>query len=198
MSSSYHHGNLRAALLEAAGRALAAEDPDALTMRGLATEVGVSRSAAYRHFASKDALLSELAEDGFRQLSGILEAAHREASEQTSRERLAEQGAAYVRFARNHPAAYRLMYGRHALDRHAYPRLQEAAESAYAVLVATITRAQASGLLREGQPEHLAYVTWSLLHGLASLIVEGQMKAPQDPDALARFAMGTLLNGMAA
>jgi AcrR family transcriptional regulator len=194
MANTYHHGNLRAALLEAASATLTEEGPDALTMRALAERVGVSRSAAYRHFDSKGAILAELASDGFRALGTILEEVER-ASDRT---RLAEQGAAYVRFARAHPAAYQLMYGRYALDRTAHPHLREAAEAAYAVLVATIRRGQAEGILRDGPPEHLAYVTWSQLHGLAALLVDKQIKPPEDPDALARLAMDTLLDGLGA
>src|SRR5690349_3579164 len=100
--STYHHGDLRPALLKAAGRVLEKEGPAALSLRELARRAGVSHNAPYRHFADREALLAALAADGFRMLGEVLGVA-------SSRHR----GEAYVRFALEHPQLFRLMFGGH-------------------------------------------------------------------------------------
>jgi AcrR family transcriptional regulator len=194
MPDTYHHPDLRTALLAAAAAALTEAGPEALTMRALAARVGVSRTAAYRHFASKSDLLAGVAEEGFRRLAGILDAARQAAD----LDALVAQGVAYVRFAVEHPAHYQLMYGREALSRAEHAGLHTAAEAAYDALVGTLEEKQAGGLLRPADPLQLAYVVWSLLHGLASLLVDGQMEPPEDLDALARLSVRALLDGLAA
>lgn len=194
MPDTYHHPDLRAALLAAAAAALSEAGPDAVTMRALAARLGVSRTAAYRHFASKSDLLAGVAEDGFRRLAAILDGA-RAASDLDA---LVAQGVAYVQFAVEHPAHYQLMYGREALSRSEHAGLHAAAEAAYDALVGTLRQKQEAGLLRAGDPDQLAYVAWSLLHGLASLLVDGQMERPDDVASLARLSVRTLLEGLAA
>ena len=102
-----------------------------------------------------------------------------------------------MRFASNNPAAYRLMYGRDALDRAQYEDLDNAAQSAFDELVQTIARGQKEGLLRDGPAQDLAYVVWGLLHGVSSLLVDDQIEKPASVDALAQTALRSLLDGLA-
>ncbi|MEL7363653.1 MAG: WHG domain-containing protein, partial [Bacteroidota bacterium] len=167
----------------------------------LAERTGVSRTAPYRHFASKDALLESVAAEGFAQLQSLLhrfaEAAPAASTRAAERAHFADIGAAYVRFADAHPAHYRLMYGRDALARSAHPALHAAAEAAYAELVRLLADAQARGTIRTDiEPAHQAYIAWGLVHGLASLLVDGQMERPDDIEALARQAILALLDGL--
>ena len=90
----YHHGDLRAALVDGALRLLKERSPAELSLRAVARLAGVSQNAPYRHFASKDALLAAIAEEGFRRLAAVTAAARG-----SPRKRLAEMGAVYVRFA---------------------------------------------------------------------------------------------------
>ena len=201
MPDSYHHGALRAALLDAATALLASDGVDAVTMRALAERTGVSRTAPYRHFANKDALLEAVAAEGFATLQALLHrftsSAPAATSRTSERDHFAEMGAAYVRFADAHPAHYRLMYGRDALARSAHPDLHDAAEAAYAELVRMVADAQARGTVRsDAPPEQHAYIAWGLVHGLASLLVDGQMERPDNIEALARHAVATLLDGL--
>jgi AcrR family transcriptional regulator len=196
MSDSYHHGDLRRALLDAAASLLRSGGADALTLRALAEAVGVSRTAPYRHFADKADLLIAVATEGFERLRSALHAvtAHGAAG----LEGFEAMGVAYIRFAVENPAHYRLMYGREALARRQVPALQAAADATYDELVALIAARQATGDLRTDDPEALAYVAWATVHGLASLLVDGQMEEPDDVDALARLTARTLLEGLAS
>ena len=193
--SSYHHGDLRAALLAAAERLLRSGGAPALTLRALAQEVGVSRTAPYRHFADKEALLVAVAEEGFARLRRQLQLA-REGDAEGLRP-FEEMGVAYVRFAVENPAHYRLMYGREAQAQPRHPSLQAAADAAYEELVGLIRDGQREGRLRAHPPEQLAYVAWATVHGLSMLLVEGQMEQPEDVEPLARLTTRALLEGLA-
>jgi AcrR family transcriptional regulator len=196
MPDSYHHGDLRRALLDAAATLLRDGGTDALTLRALADAVGVSRTAPYRHFADKADLLVAIAAEGFERLRASLHAVNDEGA--AGLEGFEAMGVAYIRFAVDNPAHYRLMYGREALARRQVPALQAAADATYDELVALIAARQATGDLRADEPEALAYVAWATVHGLASLLVDGQMEEPDDVDALARLTARTLLEGLAA
>src|SRR5688500_16217910 len=109
----YHHGDLRRALLDAARAILHESGPGALTLRGAARAAGVSQTAPYRHFADRAALVAGVAEDGFRRLLGQMRAAVAAppAPGETERAGLQRLALAYLRFAREQPAEYRLMFG---------------------------------------------------------------------------------------
>ena len=202
MASSYHHGNLRAALLAEASSMLAEGGPAAVTLRALAEKTGVSRTAPYRHFDSKDALLEAVAAEGFARLQTLIrklaDGIPDNATPADMRAHFERVGAAYVRFADRYPQHYRLMYGSNALARAEHPALHDAAESAYDGLVALIQGAQALGALRPDPPaEQMAYAAWGLVHGLASLLVDGQIERPADVEAFARSGLRALLDGLA-
>jgi AcrR family transcriptional regulator len=157
--STYHHGDLRTATVQAAEKILEEQGLGALSIREAARRAGVSHNAPYRHFPDRDSLLAELAAQGFRLLGDEL---------RTRRGR--EMGEAYVRFALAHPERFRLMFGpqlRH--ERH--PALREAAQHTYNALVSAF---RADGAIAD--PEKAAAAAWSLVHGLAHLILDGQLK----------------------
>jgi AcrR family transcriptional regulator len=146
--STYHHGDLRAALLEAAGKALERDGPDALSLRDAARSAKVSHNAPYRHFKDREALLTALAEEGFRMLRARLRA--------VDGRRLGE---AYVGFALEHPQRFRLMFtGRRAIS---------GATEAFALLKAATAQLP--------EPEVAAAAAWSLMHGLAWLTLDGHL-----------------------
>lgn len=168
-----------------------------VTMRAIGDRLGVSRAAPYRHFADKDALLVAVAEVGFEQLREHLRRVEAGVSG-ASLERLRRVGEEYVHFALEHPAHYRLMYGKEALTREGIPHLREAAVSLFDDLVAVIRVHQRSGNLKRQDPRVQAYVAWSAVHGLASLVIEGHILAYDDVDELIRQTTRTLLDGMRA
>lgn len=178
--SSYHHGNLRAELVRAGLAQLATQSHADISLRELAREVGVSANAVYRHFANKEALLAAMAAEGFRQLA----VAQQQAAGQHTHpvEMFLHSGRAYVAFARQHPALYRLMFGHFTVGSHS-EEMKEARELAYAGLrdgVALALRLDA-GTEAVTVP---ALHAWSLVHGLSQLILDGQLETQGTEDAV--------------
>mgnify|MGYP005991015425 CR=1 FL=1 len=182
----YHHGELREALV-AAGLSILEEGGEAasLGLRETARRAGVSAMAPYRHFPDKDALLAAVAVVGFERLRAALEAADRGGAG-SGREALYAQGTAYVAFASAQPGLFRLMFGGARSGGGARPpALCDASAAAYAVLserVATLVPAA------EAADEALR--SWALVHGIASLVIDGLLGEPvrTDPRAAAALA----------
>jgi AcrR family transcriptional regulator len=171
--AEYHHGNLRRALLDAALALFAERQRFDFTMRELARTAQVTHNAPYRHFADRWALLDALASEGFALMR---EEQLRAAKEHTGdpRARIAKLGEGYVRFAAAHPHHFRLMFLRPL--RGASADLARTARASFAPLEEAIADAEARGILRPGlKKRDLAVAAWSLVHGLASLVVGGQL-----------------------
>jgi AcrR family transcriptional regulator len=160
--TTYHHGDLPAALLAAAGRALEREGPAALSLREAARRAKVSHNAPYRHFKDRQALLVALAEEGFGMLSGRLRGLGP-----------LEMGEAYLRFAREHPQRFRLMFS-------GSPELKAAAQEAHGVF-----KAATADIARS---EESAAAAWALVHGLALLMLDGHFSG----DEFMRRALGAV------
>ncbi|MCJ2070457.1 TetR/AcrR family transcriptional regulator [Methylobacterium sp. J-030] len=158
-------GDLGPALIDAALDLLAAEGVDALSLRGVARRVGVSAMAPYRYFPDKAALLAAVARHGFEGLATAMKDA---SSSGDPREALVAIGVAYVAYAIDHPALFRLMFGSRC--RSSDPDLRGARDATYAVLSGTVARAYP-----EAQHEALILGCWSLTHGLASLFLDGRL-----------------------
>jgi AcrR family transcriptional regulator len=167
----YHHGNLRAALLERAERTLSEEGARGLSLRGLARDVGVSHAAPRRHFADKQTLLDALAEDGFERLGSDLGEAIERAPGPSFAERFTAAGRAYVRFASEHAALLELMFA--AKQRPEADDVRAAGERAFAGPIALVADAQARGEVVHGDPEGVALVAWAVIQGFASMAREG-------------------------
>ena len=188
----YHHGALREALLEQAERTVRERGADALSLRELAREVGVSHGAPRRHFPDRQALLDAVAEAGFDRLGAELRTAADGAGEEFE-PRLRATAAAYVRFATRDPALLDLMFaGKH---RETSGALHEAAENAFAVMLELIAQGQAEGALEPGEPERVGLVLFSTIQGIASLVSAGIVQPDQLEalvvDAIAHFLRGS-------
>jgi len=154
----YHHGNLKNALLEAARAILEEEGLAALSLRAVARRAGVSHAAPYRHFPNHEALLVDLAVEGFGELHAeIVAAAGLPGAES---DRIANLGAAYMRFVARRPALARLMFGPQLPNRDAFPALGEAADAIGAEIGAAL------------HDSALGLAVWASVHGLAMLILE--------------------------
>ena len=166
----YHHGNLRSALLESA-RGILEEGASDLSLRAVARRAGVSHAAPYRHFPNHEALLVELAKEGFVELREELVAAAGQKGVES--DRIANIGAAYMRFAAKRPALARLMFGPQFPNRDSFPELTAAAD-AIGNEIGNALHDNALGL-----------AVWAAVHGLAMLILEnvidlGQRKSGLD------------------
>jgi AcrR family transcriptional regulator len=162
----YHHGDLRRALIDAASRVLEAEGPSALSLRAVAREAGVSPAAPYHHFKDKTELLEAVAHEGWEMLDAAL--AKAKAAAPSAREAMSELGVAYVCFARENPALYRVMYDT-ARDREDLPdQMQGDKDSAYCKVRDTLIEAGAN-------PEDTLDIelatsaAWCSAHGLAEM-----------------------------
>ena len=182
----YHHGDLERALVDTAVLMIQKDGVAALTLRGVGARLGVSRTALYRHFAGKEALLARVASEGFKRFHDALATAAATAEARRG-DPMAAMAAAYAQFARSHPSHYETMFSGVLTDSKRYPELQRCGEAAFTVLVDAIRRGQAQGRIRRGNPVQLAEVTWALSHGIASLGMAGQLPAP--PQTLEEFAM---------
>jgi AcrR family transcriptional regulator len=169
----YHHGDLRRALVDAALELVKEQGPSGITLREAARRAGVTHAAPYRHFADKEALLAAVAEEGFLRLKETVEAAMVVVE---PRMRVEAIGVAYVRFARENPSQFRVMFGSQVGDKRRYPNLVHADQSVFDLLTQGIAAAQATGDLAPGDPARLGMVAWSMLHGVAALAVDGQME----------------------
>ncbi len=171
-SGPYHHGNLRLALVEQGLVLLESSPQGEFSLRELARQVGVSANAAYRHFANKEALLVALAAEGFRRLQAAqVQAAMTVAS---LKEGFRQAGRAYVRFAQDNPALFRLMFGG-LLSNHPSEELSQAAHAAFGTLQTSVAQ-----LLGLDEADHRVTVSamsaWSVVHGLSHLVLDGQLE----------------------
>lgn len=168
---SYHHGDLRNALLGAARSILEEDSLSELSLRAVARRAGVSHAAPYRHFPNHEALLAELAMEGFGELRDELKLAAN--TPDVEADRIAKIGAAYMRFVARRPALASLMFGPQLPNRDSFPKLGEMAD-AIGQEIGEALHDSALGL-----------AVWAAVHGLAMLILRnvvdlGQRKSGLD------------------
>ena len=170
-ANSYHHGNLRQALLDAALNLIRSQGIEHLSLRAIARDVGVSQTAPYRHFADKNQLLVEIAKQTFHELS---EHCHRALIPDASiADNIHRCAMAYLHFAIDNPERYKLTFGQSIEQRDDYPDLLEAGMNSFAVLLQLIEQGIADGSLIDQDARLLANTSWSTIHGFASLAIDG-------------------------
>jgi AcrR family transcriptional regulator len=165
----YHHGDARNALLGAAISLIEAAGAQGLSLREVAEKAGLSRQAPYNHFANKEALLAELVKGGFRRLEAQIRSVKGYPASAASLERAAD---AYIRFAQESPALFRLMFSRELVYVSRFPDAAAAAAAAFGSLsgiIATLTSAE--------RVAELSLAAWCLVHGYATLCVENALEA---------------------
>jgi AcrR family transcriptional regulator len=192
-------GSLRDTLVEAAIALIARKGPQGFSLREVARRARVSEAAPYWHFADREALLAAVAERGFLEMERGMAAIREQSREPLAL--LQGLGVAYVRFALAHPSYLRVMFGPEIPDKGAHPALDAAGARTFDLLVQAIASAQSTGHVRGGDPAGLAVAAWALVHGLASLLVDGRLReqaaTPLDATALAERVTETLLIGLA-
>lgn len=192
----YHHGDLRRALLEEALRTIQTHGVEALTLRAVGERLGVSRTALYRHFTDKPALLAAVGREGFRLLRLTLTNAWEQNGR--GREGFEAMGFAYVTFAVNHAAHYRVMFGGFIEACRKDATFVEEAKSAFEVLVDSLVEQQRAGLVRADDPQVQARMIWALVHGIAMLVIDGQLRGSDErADVLSRYAIDRIRDAIA-
>ena len=166
-------GPTRAAILDAAATLLEDRGPESVTLRAVGEAAGVSRSAPYRHYADKAALMRALAGRTLRQIAERIR--HGAERHRGVRQRLRAGCWAYIDYAVECPHHYQLVFG-DAPIAEPDPGLEEAADDAI------VAQAQGAGQLRPGPTREIATVIWVLLHGLAALQITGHLHEPRTID----------------
>lgn len=174
----YHHGNLREAILDAAAATIARDGVDGLSLRAIATEIGVSHTAFRRHFGDREGVLNALAVRGNRLLAEHLRAAAATGD-------FVEVGVAYVRFAVANPGPFAVMFRPDLLDNDD-PELVAVRAEAYAPL-----RTGVAGK-RLPDPEAGEVAGWGVVHGIATLVLTGNLRPEGDVESLTRRALALL------
>ena len=172
--TTYHHGDLSAACVTAAMELLEEGGETALSLRAVARRAGVSPAAPYRHYADREALVSAIAALGYRELAERLTTAHPSPS---TADQLTSVAVAYVHFALERPALFRIMFGE-PCDRDNDERI--AATAAVTLYLREIV----ARVFPDADTEAMATATWALVHGLAFLYLDGKLDA-STPSAVA-------------
>lgn len=194
----YHHGDLRAALIDAAERLLVEEGDWTFTLRAVARAAGVSHNAPYNHFQDKRALLAALATRGFLALADAIESIIAATGHVDVARRIEAAATGYVMFAVDQPARFRLMFSSELAGEKSEDLLA-ATSAAFGTLRVLIADGVASGELRPDATTTHALAAWSLVHGLSGLIIDGRAAVDLDRPAvaeLARHVGQTLVNGL--
>ena len=191
----YHHGNLRRALLDEALATIRTEGVEGLTLREIGARLGVSHAALYRHFADKRALLAAVATEGFRALRQRLVTAWEEGGRGDAA--LRAMGVAYVRFAVANPSHYRVMFGGFVDPRARDPELAAEAQGAFQALVDALAALQRAAVFRGDGTVLMARYVWALVHGIAMLGIDGQLREPGAVEALMQYAFEQMRTGIA-
>ena len=191
----YHHGNLRRALLDEALATIRADGVDALTLREIGARLGVSRTALYRHFADKRALLTAVATEGFRTLRQHLVTAW--AGGGRGPAAFHSMGVAYVGFAVANPSHYRVMFGGFVDPEVCEPELAAEAAGAFQALVDAIAALQRDRVVRgDDDTALMAKFVWAVVHGVAMLGIDRQLHEPAGVEELMRYALERLRTGI--
>src|SRR5580658_4585788 len=180
-------GDLPNALLAAVEAAVQVHGVSALSLRDVTRRAGVSHGAPAHHFRNKAGLLTAFAAQGYESLARTVADEIAGAGGHDGADVLAAIGRGYVRFAVDHAAHFEVMFRLDALDVDDQA-FQAASEAAYSLLTSTIEQCRAEGRLGDLDPEVVTVSAWSLVHGLAALLISGRLSdriREQDPNRLA-------------
>lgn len=200
--NSYHHGDLKSALLSAAQEIIGTQGADALSLRSIAAEVGVSHMAPYAHFKNKKALLQSVAGFGFRGLADQLVKVKDDAL--SSAEQVLLYGVQYIEYAVANPQLYRLMLNQmhQAIESGATPSeavldsvkdLAEGSKQPYLLLRNAFAKSVSGDSDQDrAQVKASAQGAWAMVHGLSLLIIDGHISIPEGMDTKTYLAMAAV------
>lgn len=195
--SSYHHGSLREALVSRGIELLDAEGHDALSLRRVARDLGVSQAAPMNHFDGKMGYLAVVAAEGFRMLfEARIQALHSQAD---ARQRLMAVMLVHIQFAIDHGALFRLMFGTEIPDKSSRPELWSAITRSYGLLETCVADYVVNRGLTPEQLEAATFAAWTACHGLALLVInreDSSSIARQDPLQVGKSVLEIFVAGL--
>jgi AcrR family transcriptional regulator len=192
-TGSYHHGDLKQALLSAAVEVIEAGGVDALTLRSLASRAGVSSGAPYHHFESRDLLLAAIAETGLRGLAAEMRCSSEAAID--TRARLEGLGRGYVKFALAHRGHFRVMF-RPELREILGEQINRELAEGLRMLRNAVVECQKAGFAADKDTNGIVLLAWSAMHGACQLWIDGTLAdvgLATDEEALAAGVVDTLV-----
>ncbi len=195
----YHHGNLRQSLVQTAVDLISERQHSEFTLRELAKRLGVTHAATYHHFKDKEELLAVVAKQGYTLLGNCLKQNVAEASPDAV-SRMRAMGIAYLRFALDNQAHFRVMFSHKFGDLSRYPEIRETSLESKNLMLSIIQEGQQQGLYIEAEPTELIALQWASLHGLALLTLNGHfdhMDPGEDLDAFFARTHQHLIQGTA-
>ena len=172
--TSYHHGDLKNALINAGVEILAKEGIEGLSLRKVAQHAGVSHNAPYFHFPDKQSLIAAISTEGFKQLYAALDAVILAYPDQP-KQQLQEGALAYVQFAMKHTDTFKTMFSGVLEKEKSYPAYVEISQKTFQLVVNVVRVCQGAGILHLSKPEVMAVAVWGQIHGIISLMLEGQI-----------------------
>ena len=192
---SYHHGDLRRALIDAALELIAERGPHGFNMREAARRAGVSSGAPYKHFSDKDGLIQAVADQGDELLVQAVDREMARAGDDHAA-RFQAMGIAYVKFAVANPSYFRVMTMLEYFNRERDGAIHNHDEAVHAI----IDTAQKSGAIRPGDPRVVALAAQCLVYGLARMFIDGHLPSagvgPEQAEAVAIAITGVLGKGI--
>ena len=198
IKNEYHHGNLKEEFLKIAFDFIAKEDVEKLTLKIFSDATGTSRSAIYKHFKSKDALMEVVIEKGFEKFDDAMSPILMN-KEIPLIDRFYLGGQKYIEFAKTNPNLFRLLFGKkYSHIREKTIDLKDEDCSGFGALKLAIEEGQKSGILKKGSSYKQAIVVWSALHGFSSLMIDGFMNVEEIYEDLYNDIFETLLAGIIA
>lgn len=198
IKKEYHHGNLKEEFLQIAFEFIVKEDIEKLTLKVLSDGTGTSRSAIYKHFKSRDALVEKMIEIGFERFDEVTSPIL--LNTQTPLiDRFYNSGKEYIQFAKENPNLYRLLFGKkYSHIREEIMSIKDKDCSGFGALKIAIEEGQKSGILKKDDSFKQTIIIWSSLHGLSSLIIDGFMDVDELLDEIYEGLFETLLAGIIA
>lgn len=170
---SYHHGDLRRSLLDAAVQLIETHGVEAVSVRAVAKIAGVSPAAPFRHFATRTALLTAVAEEAMDRLAGAIELSLQATAEQNPLMRFRAIGVGFLRWAFANPTHFQVISARAVIDFEGSP-LRQRNDVIRTKMSALMNEAAATGLLRPGDVGRHQMAARALVYGLARMYVDGQ------------------------
>lgn len=169
----YHHGNLVDALLKAAIELIEEKGVDALSVREVAKRVGVSPGAPFRHFSSKAALLTAVAEQAMSRLTAAVMQQLEAADEPSPAQALRAIGQGYLTWVLENPTHFMVISSRTLIDFHGSPQLVEENEAIRRIMADLIEQGRADGSLRPGlDPDDLIFAARAFIYGVARMWID--------------------------